>query len=397
VREDTGVTPHGVSLVGKNIILAVSGGIAATESIKLARELRRHGANVFPMMSKSAEKVITPLALSWGSGVDVVTDWDPKMSQLRGFDGLILAPATRNTIAKFAHGLLDSPMMMALSAAVGSGIPTLFVPSMHNDLFDDAVTTELLSSLEELSVAILTDKPSEGRRKQPSVTAIVAEFCNMSNSRLEGRKRVAVTLGGNSAPIDSVRSIVNTSTGNTGWSIAEHLHRMGHDVVCIVGRTTREPSFSLPDVRYDETPEGMLLESIELANSTSEPEYWIHAAAILDYVPDYINGKMPSKLENWNIELTPTKKHLQELKEHVADSKRIGFKLEVDADEDAIFKKSMDLISANNLEAVVANLLDEVRGNSPTRCRMIFSNGVVKRIADLRGLCEAIEDLISSD
>tara|TARA_B110000116_G_C16414470_1_gene393344 strand:- start:38 stop:499 length:462 start_codon:yes stop_codon:yes gene_type:complete len=152
----------------------------------------------------------------------------------------------------------------------------------------------------------------------------------------------------------------------------------------------------LPDVRFDETPEGMLLESIELANSTSEPEYWIHAAAILDYVPDYINGKRPSKLENWNIELTPTKKHLQELMKHVADSKRIGFKLEVDADEDAIFKKSMDLISANNLEAVVANLLDEVRGNSPTRCRMIFSNGVVKRIVDLRGLCEAIEDLIAS-
>ena len=65
--EDTGVLVQGSSLDGKTVILAVSGGIAATESIKLARELRRHGATVLPMMSKSAEKIISPLALSWGS------------------------------------------------------------------------------------------------------------------------------------------------------------------------------------------------------------------------------------------------------------------------------------------------------------------------------------------
>ncbi|MEC8171161.1 MAG: flavoprotein, partial [Candidatus Thermoplasmatota archaeon] len=91
MREDTGVSVIGDSLEGKRVILAVSGGIAATESVKLARELRRHGAEVFPMMTKSAEKVITPLALSWGSGIDVVTDWKSEMSQLGGFDGLILA------------------------------------------------------------------------------------------------------------------------------------------------------------------------------------------------------------------------------------------------------------------------------------------------------------------
>lgn len=396
MSEDTGVTSRGTSLEGKNIILAVSGGIAATESIKLARELRRHGAIVFPMMSLSAERVITPLALSWGSGTEVVTDWEPEMSQLSGFDGLILAPATRNTIAKFTHGLLDSPLMMALSAAVGSDIPTLFVPSMHNDLFDDAVTTGLLSSLEKHNVAVFLDKPSEGRRKQPNVTTIVAEFCNLSNRRMEGRKRVAVTLGGNCAPIDSVRSIVNASTGKTGWAIAEHLHRMGHDVVCIAGQTNVESSFALPDVRFDETPEGMLLESIELANSDPVPEYWIHAAAVLDYVPDQFPGKRPSKMDNWTIELSPTRKHMQELKGHVLKSKRVGFKLEVVADEDELISKSMKLISDNDLEAVVANLLDDVRGRTSTRCRMVFPNGAVERIEDLRGLCEAIEELISS-
>jgi len=397
VSEDTGVTVQGPSLDGKRVILAVSGGIAATESIKLARELRRHGATVFPMMSNSAEKVISPLALSWGSGVEVITKWDPEMSQLGDFDGLILAPATRNSIAKFTHGILDSPMMMALSAASGQGIPMLFVPSMHNDLFHDAVTSDLLSSLEDLGVKVLLEEPTEGRMKQPSATKIVAQYCNMTNSRLERRKRVAVTLGGNVAQIDSVRRIVNASSGKTGWAIAEHLHRMGHDVVCVVGHTTSNPTFPLPDVRLDESPGGMLNESIQLANTSPEPQFWIHAAAILDYEPEFMSGKIPSGIESWNIELSPTKKHLQVLKEHVGDSKRIGFKLEVGVDEETLISKSMGLISDNDLEAVVANLLDEVHNSSSKRCRIVFSNGNVESIHDLSGLCKRIEEIIVSN
>ena len=397
MSEDTGVTVQGSSLEGKRVILAVSGGIAATESIKLARELRRHGAAVHPIMSKSAEKIISPLALSWGSGDQAKTDWDPEMSQLSDFDGLILAPATRNSIAKFIHGLLDSPMMMALSAASGRGIPMLFVPSMHNDLFHDAVTTDLISSLEGLGVEVLLDEPSEGRMKQPSATKIVAHFCNLTNRGMENRKRVAVTLGGNTAPIDSVRSIVNTSTGRTGWAIAEHLHRMGHDVVCLAGHTSQNPTFSLPDVRFAESPEGMLEESIHLAKSIPKPEFWVHAAAVLDYEPEYNDGKMPSGAENWTIELHSTKKHLQALKEHVEESRRIGFKLEVGVDEETLISKSMNLISENDLDAVVANLLDEVNGLSKKRCRIVFSYGVVESIQDLSALCHSIEGIVASN
>ena len=357
MSEDTGVTVRGTSLEGKRVILAVSGGIAATESIKLARELRRHGAEIFPMMSRSAEKVISPLALSWGSGEQVITEWDPEMSQLSSFDGLIMAPATRNSISKFIHGLLDSPMMMALSALSGRGVPMMFVPSMHNDLFHDAVTSELLSSVRELGVEVMLEEPTEGRIKQPSATNIVAHFCNLVNSGMDGRKRVAITLGGNIAPIDSVRSIVNNSTGKTGWAIAEHLHRMGHDVVCLVGNTTINPNFPLPDIRFDESQDGMLNEAIQLARSDEEPEFWIHSAAVLDYQPECKSGKIPSGSDNLIIELLPTKKHLQALKEHAGEKRRIGFKLEVGVDEEMLISKSKELIAENNLEAVVANLL----------------------------------------
>ena len=396
MSEDTGVSAIGNSLDGKRVILAVSGGIAATESVKLARELRRHGAEVYPMMTKSAEKVITPLALAWGSGISVVSDWESEMSQLGEFDGLILAPATRNTIAKFVHGIIDSPVMMAISAASGSEIPILFVPSMHNDLFHDKVTDDLIAKSVNQGVSIMVEDPQEGKRKQPNHVEIVAMFCNLVNRRIAGRKRVAITLGANSASIDSIRKIVNTSTGNTGWSIAEYLHRMGHDVVCVSGLTSRKPTFSLPDIRVAESPESMLEESILVANTAKKPEYWIHAAAVLDYSPEPISGKFPSNSGDWEITLKPTLKHLKEIKKHTVDSKRIAFKLEVNGSEESLISKSVDLISENELLAVVANMLHDVHGKSQSRCRIVYSDGKVSEISDIDDLCAEIERIISA-
>tara|TARA_B100000674_G_C37812002_1_gene901539 strand:- start:212 stop:1171 length:960 start_codon:yes stop_codon:yes gene_type:complete len=318
------------------------------------------------------------------------------MSQLGSFDGLILAPATRNTIAKFIHGIIDSPVMMAVSAASGSGIPILFVPSMHNYLFQDKVTDDLLSESINRGVEIMIEDAQEGKRKQPDPVEIVAMFCNLVNRSVASRKRVAITLGANTAPIDSIRKIVNTSSGNTGWSIAEYLHRMGHDVVCISGITSRKPTFSLPDIRIAESSDSMLEESINIANSEKRPEYWIHAAAILDYSPEPISGKYPSNSGDWEITLKPTVKHLKELKEHIKDSKRIAFKLEVTGAEDNLISKSMDLMSENELLAVVANMLDDVKGKSSSRCRIVFSDGKVSNITDIDELCLEIERIVSS-
>ena len=393
---DTDVDHHSTALSGKHVALGVTGGIAATETVRLCRELRRHGAEVTVLMTTAATKVITPLALSWGSGIDVVTDWESEMSQLGGFDGLILAPATRNTIAKFVHGIIDSPIMMAISAASGSEIPILFVPSMHNDLFQDKVTDDLLSESANRGVEIMIEDPQEGKRKQPDPVEIVATFCNLVNRSIAGRKRVVITLGANAAPIDSIRKIVNTSSGNTGWSIAEYLHRMGHDVVCVSGITSRKPTFSLPDIRIAESPDSMLEESILVANSEKKPEFWIHAAAILDYSPEPISGKFPSNSGDWEIILKPTLKHLKELKEHTIGSKRIAFKLEVNGLEENLIEKSMDLISENELLAVVANMLTDVQGKSNSRCRIVFSDGRVSEISDIDDLCVEIERIVTS-
>tara|TARA_X000000368_G_scaffold193801_1_gene152884 strand:+ start:3886 stop:5157 length:1272 start_codon:yes stop_codon:yes gene_type:complete len=395
VSRDTGVTMASRCLEGKRILLAVTGGIAAVESVKLARELRRHGASVSPMMSKDATRVISPLALSWGSGVDVMTKWEPSMSQLDGFDAILVAPATRNTIAKHIHGIMDSPIMMALAASRGNNTPVLFVPSMHNDLFDDPVTDGLLSSVLDSGAHILIDDEEEGRRKQPDPVSIVAELCHICNSSLPSRRVVAITLGANRAPIDSVRAIQNASSGRTGWAIAEHLHRMGHTVICIAGKTSVRSSFTMPNVQFDGTPQGMLSIAKSVASGKPRPEVWIHAAAVLDYFQKPIQGKKLSGDGDWTLVLNEGPKHISELSDLVEGSFRIGFKLEINSSHEDLVSRSLEQISRYGIDAVVANNLEDLANDNGPRCRIVLPDGSSSVIRDQMSMCESIESLVS--
>ena len=394
MSSDLGVEVQGDSLGGRNVLLVVSGGIAAVESVKLSREIRRHGANLSIIMTKDANKGITPLALSWAAASPIITEWDSEMSQLSEFDGVLVAPATRNTISKHIHGVMDSPAMMALSAARGNKTPLIFVPSMHTDLFDDPVTSDLINSLESEGSHIILDQPSEGKRKQPNHIQIVAELCNCINQSLPDRKNVAITLGANRAPIDSVRAIQNASSGATGWRIAEHLFRMGHEVVCIAGVTSSDPNFTLPHVIRDGTPTGMLNACLEVASVEPKPDAWIHAAAVLDYYTEPISGKKPSGQSNWNLQLTPGPKHIEELSHLAKDCVRIGFKLEVDVPVNVLLERATEQISRLGTDAVVANLKDEVHDPNTPRGRIVLSSGDVLEMRDDAELCRTIESLL---
>ena len=394
MSSDVDVDPQGDSLAGRHVLLVVSGGIAAVESVKLSREIRRHGADLSIIMTKDAHKVITPLALSWASATPIITEWDSEMAQLSEFDGILVAPATRNTISKHIHGIMDSPALMALSAARGNATPIIFVPSMHSDLFDDPVTSELLDELYAEGSHIVLDIPSEGRRKQPNHIQIVAELCHHINNNLPNRKKVAITLGANRAPIDSVRAIQNASSGATGWRLAEHLHRMGHNVVCIAGVTSSDPNFMLPSVIRDGTPSGMLSTCLEVATSKPTPDAWIHAAAVLDYYTDPISGKKPSGEGGWELKLSSGPKHIEEISHLTNDCVRIGFKLEVDVTVDELLKRATAQIERLGTDAVVANLKDEVHDPNTPRGRVVLPDGDVLEMRDDSELCRTIESLL---
>ena len=394
MAKDADVKTHGRSLAQRRVLLLVTGGIAAVESVRLSRELRRHGAALSIMMTGEAEKIITPLALSWASDTEAMTGWEHEMAQLDVYDAVLVAPATRNTISKHIHGIIDSPVTMALSAARGNQTPTLFVPSMHSDLFDDPVTSELIDRLRAEGSFVLYSEQEEGRRKQPDSVTIVAELCNLVNSSMPDRKIVAISLGANRAPIDSVRAIQNASSGSTGWTIAQHLHRMGHTVICIAGKTSVQPDFGLPDVRRAGSPDDMLAVSLELARSDTKPDAWIHSAAVLDYFAEPLSGKKASGDENWDISLAPGPKHIAELAPLVDGARRIGFKLETEVPVKVLVDRAMHQIERYGVDAVVANLKEEVHDPDSPRGRIVLPDGSVRELLDDIELCEAIESLL---
>ena len=389
MARDVDVDRHSSALANKHIALGVTGGIAATETVRLCRELRRHGASVTVIMTTAASKVITPLAVGWASQGPVITDWSAEMSQLDSYDAVLIAPASRNFISRYLNGMMDHPLLMTCSAARGRSAPILIVPSMHTDLFDDPVTQDLLDRLETNS--ILLGPYEEGRYKQPSPCQIVAQLCHIVNRNTDS-KHIAITLGANRAPIDAVRAIQNASSGQTGWYIAEYMFRFGHKVTVIAGKTSADPSFDLPIVIRAGSPDEMLESCIEVSHS--KPDAWIHAAAVLDYYTDSIDGKKKSGGEIWTLNLKQGPKHIKELSKSVGDAKRIGFKLETNVTVEELHQRALEQISNYDVDATVANLMEEMHNSSTPRAYFVTRESIVE-LTDLESMCKSILSVLT--
>ena len=387
---DTDVDLHTSALAGKQVALGVTGGIAATETVRLCRELRRHGAEITVLMTTAATKVITPLAVEWASQGNVITDWTAEMSQLDEFDAILIAPASRNFISRFVNGMMDHPLLMACSAARGRETPILVVPSMHSDLFDDPITDDLL---ERISYAQIVLGPyEEGRYKQPAPCQIVADLCHLVNTDSKSR-HFAITLGANRAPIDAVRAIQNASSGETGWYVAEYLYRFGHKITVIAGKTSAPPSFDLPTIIRAGSPDQMLAACIEVAEQ--KPDGWIHAAAVLDYYTEPIDGKKRSGENGWILELQQGPKHIAELSEMVGSAKRIGFKLETEVTVEQLHSRALEQINQYGVDATVANIMEQMHNPSTPRAYFVTKSSIVE-LKNLESMCQSILHLLTS-
>ena len=376
----------------KSVLFGICGGIAATESVKIARELRRHGAKLTVMMTESAQKIISPLAIEWASDTKVKTNWDSEMSQLDDFDSVLIAPATRNFLANLQHGVMSSPLLMALSAARGRGVPIVLVPSMHSDLFDDPITSKLENELISGGCDFIWGLHEEGKKKQRNPISLVAEFSHIVNERFHNPKNIVVTLGSTKSKIDDVRFVQNTSSGKTGWGIACDLYRRGHDITVVSGVTTAPPEFRLPLVIYSPEPEEMLLELIAL--SKCDIDVWIHCAAVLDYIPLKKHaGKIPSGDEKITVEFGKTMKHIDELIELTKGSVRIGFKLETRSSYEELIRKSKEQLNRSKMSAVIANNLEGLKQNS-VRGYLVEPNEKITQLSTSKELEAVIRKLI---
>ncbi len=392
-RRDTDVDIQGSSLENRIILLGVSGGIAAVDTVRIAREFRRHGAQLRVVMTPSAQKIITPLAVEWATQTELITDWDQNLDVLNDVDAIVIAPATKNLLASHLHGLMNGPLLMAMSVARSRGTPIIACPSMHEDLADDRVTEEIIDEIEAQGVEVIWGKEEEGKRKSPNHVDLVAQVGHIINSNLADRRNVIITLGATRSAIDDVRYVQNMSTGVTGWKVAEFLHRQGHDVTCVVGVTSHEPEISLPLIICEVNPDDMLVELRALAKDNIDA--WIHCAAVLDYlVSDTVEGKIASLQGELIVKLIEGSKHINELKELCNDSVRIGFKLESGIKQRDLVHRAVAQIEQSGMTAVIANRLEDLDDPSKPRAHLVDSNGAHWALDDTNAMCEAILTLV---
>ncbi len=390
---DTDVEMQGDALSGRHVLLGVTGGIAAVDTVRIARELRRHGAEITVVMTNAAQRIITPLAVRWATQGRVITDWDGDMEVLNGVDGVLVVPTTRDTLASHLHGLQNGPLLMALSVARSRGSPIMMVPSMHLDLAKDPMTDELVERARQHGIHVQWGEEEEGKRKTPSHQETVARFSHIMNAGKANRKAIVVTLGATQSAIDDVRFVQNYSSGGTGFALADDLHRHGHDVTCVAGVTNDTGPAWLPLIIRAPEPNQMLGELMALAND--DIDAWIHAAAVLDYVVEApAEGKIASQQGTLNINLVESEKHIMALKDRCSEAIRIGFKLESGIKQKDLIYRATAQIEKAGMTAVIANRLEDLNDSTKPRGYLVDAYGSHFVLETEVKMCEAVRTFI---
>ena len=212
----------------------------------------------------------------------------------------------------------------------------------------------------------------------------------VSSSTDEKEVAQPVEVGGR---IDDVRGIQNTSSGATGYAIADSLYRHGHDVTCVVGKTSVPEPGWLPLCIPAENPSDMLAELKALAND--DIHAWVHTAAVLDYIVESpAEGKLASQQGPLHVKLVEGAKHIQELKEKVRGSTRIGFKLETGIKQRDLIHRATAQIELSEMTAVVANRLEDLDDTTKPRGYLVDKQGSHFVLETLFDLCDALRTII---
>ncbi len=340
-------------LKDKTIVLCVTGSIAAVETVKLSRELRRHGARVHAVMSEAAQRIITPLSLEFATGNTVVTSIGGHVEHvaLAGSvegcaDCIIVCPCTLNTAGKIAQGIADTPPTLVVATAL-SHIPIIVVPTMHESMWQSAALSASLDTLEKRGVCVIRGDSSEHKVKMPETRKIVeAAMAAVSPHDLAGT-RALVTAGATREPIDSIRHITNRSTGKMGAAVAWELYRRGADVTVVAGAGMAE---DLPGkVLVAETYEAVRSSVLE----RDDYDIYVMAMAVSDFSVEQEEGKLSSSTPHI-LRLTPHGKILPELRAR-ARGIIVGFKAACNVDDHSLVATARDMCESYGIDLVVAN------------------------------------------
>jgi phosphopantothenoylcysteine decarboxylase/phosphopantothenate--cysteine ligase len=374
------------TLAGKQIVVAVTGSIAAVEIVRLIHSLRRCGADVQTVMSTAATGIITPDAMTYASGKPAITRLSGSVEHVQfcgdggSADLLLIAPCTANTISKIACGIDDTPVTTFATTALGSGIPLLIVPAMHHSMYRHPALTENIIRLRGWGIEIIDPRIEEGKAKIADNDEIVLR-CERAilGQPLRG-KRVLITSGPCRERVDDVRILTTRSSGQMGRALASQAFRLGADVTVVHADTF--PCVSNVLAGSADEMRAAVLNCLSESRGT---DIYISAAAISDFAPKAVKGKIPSG-RAVTLDLEPLPKLIDEVL-HTWRPVTIAFKIGENPDKKA---KAM----LRNGVAMVLMNAPETMGSRSGEYRQLTAGGIVKLIGTKETIARDIWDSI---
>ncbi len=345
-------------LSGKNILIGLTGGIAAYKICELIRMFKRNNANVRVICTPNALNFVTKLTLQNLSQNEVgieefeVEDFKPEhISYADETDIMVIAPATANTISKIANGICDN---LLTSVVCAFKKPVIIAPAMNCNMWENPVIQDNIKKLSSLGYKILEPENGflacgyDGKGRLCSLDKIFDEVSMRLLSTAQNKKKYVITAGGTIEDIDPVRYISNYSSGKMGISLADEAFHQGNDVVLVTTVDVRRP-YKVIKIKSAQEMQQAVEKEFAAA------DFVIMAAAVADY---RVKNKSEQKLkktgeESITLELVKNPDILQELCKKKTHQTVIGFCAEsenlIENAKEKIQKKGCDYLIANDI------------------------------------------------
>ena len=351
-------------LFGKNILLGISGGIAAYKSAELVRLFSKKGAQVRVCMTASAQQFITPLTMQALSGHQVHTDLLDPQAELgmghielaRWADAIVIAPATANTLAKMTYGLADD---LLTTVCLASKAPLAIAPAMNQQMWHNAATQHNVQTLQQRGVHVFGPAAGEqacgdvgfGRMLEPEQILAATEqlFAPAAANALTG-KHVVITAGPTREAIDPVRFISNRSSGKMGYAVAQAAAELGASVTLISGHVALDCPVNVTRINV-ESADDMLKATLTYAPAA---DIFIATAAVADYTPAAIaDRKIKKSADTFVLEMRRTTDILATVSQQFPRLFTVGFAAEthdlMTYARGKLERKGLDMIAANSV------------------------------------------------
>lgn len=391
-----------MSLSGKKILIAISGGIAAYKIHFLIRDFVKKGAEVQVIMTPDAENFVTKLSISTLSKKPVYTDfygdngtWNSHVEMALWADVMVVAPCTANTLSKMVHGMCDN---LVIATYMSAKCPVFIAPAMDLDMYVHPSTKRNLELAESFGHIIIPAENGElasgligqGRMAEPETIAKTIEdfFDSNIEKTLEG-KTVLITAGPTYEAIDPVRFIGNHSSGKMGFSLAEEASKRGAKVILISGPSSQKINDKNVTLHKVTSAKEMLLKVFEFYDNI---DIGIASAAVADYAPKEVaKEKIKKNDDNLTIELIKNPDILKTMGEKKTHQFLVGFALETQNEEEnakgKLEKKNLDMIVLNSLR-------DEGAGFKNDTNKIRIFTKTEKKEFDLKSKDDVAKDIL---